>query len=103
VIPPTLEYLGQEPLDATTGAGDRRVEEDQARLLPGGAGRDAYDLPPVAGDRLGRLARPSEVTISYPRDRAVQSTFCSGSLKNLSVLFVLWRNLVRVRPSNLAE
>ena len=33
VVPPALEYLGQEPLDATTGAGNRRVEEDQSRLL----------------------------------------------------------------------
>ena len=44
-----LEYLGEEPFDATTGAGDRRIEEDQARLLLGGAGHGAYDTPPVAG------------------------------------------------------
>jgi hypothetical protein len=92
VIAPALEHLGKEPFGAATRAGDRRVEEDQARLLPGGTGRDAYDLPPVAGDAW-------EVTISYPRDRSVQSRFAQDRLRKP----VTTRNLGLGHPSNLAE
>jgi hypothetical protein len=71
VVAPALEYLGEEPLDATTGAGDRRIEEDQARLLLDGAGRGVYDAPPVAGDWIGGADAPRRLDIPYPRDRSV--------------------------------
>jgi hypothetical protein len=33
VVASSLQYLGEEALDAATCAGNRRVEEHQARLL----------------------------------------------------------------------
>ena len=33
VVPAPLQYLGEKPFDAPTMAGQRRVKEDQARLV----------------------------------------------------------------------
>jgi hypothetical protein len=33
VVAPALEYLSQEPFNATAGAGNGRIEEDESRLL----------------------------------------------------------------------
>jgi len=65
VVASALKYLGKEAFDAATGTGDRRIEEDQTRLW-GGAGRGAYDVPPVAGDPSEAPDAPRRLGISYP-------------------------------------